>query len=98
MAYLNDRPAEIQIRTSRQHKWAELFEKAGDKWGREIRYGGLVSPAFASRQEMVRQLLIIADRIDFFESNLSGPFQSAEILVSIERYLDYLRKDLLEEP
>jgi ppGpp synthetase/RelA/SpoT-type nucleotidyltranferase len=32
-------PLEIQVRTARQHEWAELFEKLADSVGRGIRYG-----------------------------------------------------------
>lgn len=32
-------PVEIQIRTDFQDRWAQLFEKLGDLWGRQIRYG-----------------------------------------------------------
>ena len=32
-------PIEIQVRTERQHEWAELFEKLADLVGRGIRYG-----------------------------------------------------------
>jgi ppGpp synthetase/RelA/SpoT-type nucleotidyltranferase len=32
-------PVEIQVRTRRQHEWAELFEKLADLIGRGIRYG-----------------------------------------------------------
>ncbi|MGW8725773.1 RelA/SpoT domain-containing protein [Streptomyces sp. NPDC055808] len=32
-------PVEVQVRTRRQHTWAELFEKLADQMGREIRYG-----------------------------------------------------------
>lgn len=32
-------PVEIQVRTERQHLWAEFFEKLADRWGRQIRYG-----------------------------------------------------------
>lgn len=32
-------PVEIQVRTSRQHEWAELFEKLADRVGRGVRYG-----------------------------------------------------------
>lgn len=30
---------EVQIRTRLQHTWAEVVERLGDKWGRELRYG-----------------------------------------------------------
>lgn len=31
---------EIQVRTRSQHLWAEVVERLGDRWGRDIRYGG----------------------------------------------------------
>lgn len=34
------RPIEIQVRTVLQHRWAELSEKAADKFGIDIKYGG----------------------------------------------------------
>jgi ppGpp synthetase/RelA/SpoT-type nucleotidyltranferase len=37
---------EVQVRTNLQHRWAELFERAADRLGRELRYGEqfVVSP------------------------------------------------------
>ena len=32
---------EIQVRTAMQHLWAEIVERLGDRWGRQIRYGGM---------------------------------------------------------
>ncbi len=40
-------PVEIQIRTSWQHEWAELFEKLADLLGRGIRYGEPPQPRSA---------------------------------------------------
>ena len=34
---------EIQVRTQSQHLWAEVVERLGDRWGRDIRYGGIPS-------------------------------------------------------
>jgi hypothetical protein len=31
---------EIQIRTEMQDSWAQIVERLGDRWGRDIRYGG----------------------------------------------------------
>jgi hypothetical protein len=31
---------EIQVRTHRQDLWAQIVERLGDRWGRQIRYGG----------------------------------------------------------
>jgi ppGpp synthetase/RelA/SpoT-type nucleotidyltranferase len=36
-----DLPVEIQVRTRLQDTWAQILERLGDAWGREIRYGGL---------------------------------------------------------
>jgi len=46
---------EMQVRTLSQHLWAEVVERLGDRWGREIRYGG--TPADGGRlidQQMSR--------------------------------------------
>jgi putative GTP pyrophosphokinase len=34
------RPIEIQLRTTLQHRWAELSEKLSDVWEHDIKYGG----------------------------------------------------------
>jgi ppGpp synthetase/RelA/SpoT-type nucleotidyltranferase len=39
VVHIDERPAELQVRTPLQHKWAEVFEKVADQWGRNIRYG-----------------------------------------------------------
>lgn len=36
---VGDIPVEVQIRTPLQQAWAEYYEKLGDRFGREIRYG-----------------------------------------------------------
>ncbi|HME70270.1 MAG TPA: RelA/SpoT domain-containing protein [Myxococcota bacterium] len=33
-------PVEIQVRTQKQDRWAQILEKIADDWGRQIRYGG----------------------------------------------------------
>ena len=40
IAHVNDCPIEIQLRTHYQDTWAQAMEFFGDRWGREIRYGG----------------------------------------------------------
>lgn len=41
-------PVEVQIRTAGQDLWAQLVERLGDRWGRQIRYGeGPPSPSEA---------------------------------------------------
>lgn len=39
IAFVGSVPVEIQVRTSLQHQWADLFEKLADRIGRGIRYG-----------------------------------------------------------
>lgn len=36
---VDDLPVEIQVRTERQDRWAQIVESLGDRWGRGIRYG-----------------------------------------------------------
>jgi ppGpp synthetase/RelA/SpoT-type nucleotidyltranferase len=37
---VRSKPVEIQVRTFFQDTWAQVMELMGDRWGREIRYGG----------------------------------------------------------
>jgi ppGpp synthetase/RelA/SpoT-type nucleotidyltranferase len=37
---LGSRPVEIQLRTTLEHRWAELSEALSDVWGTKIKYGG----------------------------------------------------------
>lgn len=39
IAKIGGRPVEIQVRTVLQDRWAQITEKLGDAWGRQIRYG-----------------------------------------------------------
>lgn len=43
-------PVEVQVRTEWQDQWAQLVERLGDVWGRQIRYGGLPTENDASRR------------------------------------------------
>jgi hypothetical protein len=36
---VNGRRVEIQVRTAGQDQWAQIAERLGDRWGRQIRYG-----------------------------------------------------------
>lgn len=69
-------PVEVQIRTVLQDLWAQIVEKLGDVWGREIRYGGEPSdpdreaaPGY-TRRELWRFLLYFSDVIDRLEESL----------------------------
>lgn len=54
--------AEIQIRTSLQSQWADLFERTADTWGRQIRYG--LPPNFDSEEMRVDRERTIQKMID----------------------------------
>jgi ppGpp synthetase/RelA/SpoT-type nucleotidyltranferase len=62
-------PVEIQVRTDLQDRWAQVFERLGDVWGRSIRYGGDPEPvpddpgASAIRQEIVHLMSEMSDVI-----------------------------------
>lgn len=56
VAYIDNTPVEIQVRTTWQHEWADLYEKLADILGRGIRYGedpyGLTEEAEVVRRQV----------------------------------------------
>ncbi len=67
---LEGKRVEVQVRTERQNRWAQIVERLADKWGRGIRYGGdpaepdaMVQPG-VTRREVWQQLKEISDVID----------------------------------
>ncbi len=68
---VNDCPVEIQLRTHYQDTWAQAMEFFGDRWGREIRYGGHPndpnshdgSPEGPTRKETVEGLITFGDAL-----------------------------------
>lgn len=71
-------PIEIQVRTSLQDAWAQTYERFGDMWGREIRYGGeprlpdepMAPGVTMTRREAVAQLRAVSDVIDKLEEGM----------------------------
>lgn len=70
---------EIQVRTDRQNRWAQIVERLGDKWGRDIRYGGdpiepdaMVQPG-VTRRDVWHQLMEISELIDEAEREVAQP-------------------------
>jgi ppGpp synthetase/RelA/SpoT-type nucleotidyltranferase len=51
---------EVQVRTNLQSKWADLYERLADEWGRQIRYGAGPSPdsqgVLVHREKLVKNL------------------------------------------
>lgn len=91
VAFPDEVPVEIQIRTRWQHEWAESFEKLADLVGRDIRYGGPPQiPAEANHrsvaEETVKIAQIVADMVDVVEQ--------AESAVPDEAWLIEARDDV----
>ncbi len=69
--------AEIQVRTSVQSHWAEVFEALGDKWGRQIRYGSAPNPdsygVTIRREELIKRLQTLS-LVEFsdYENAING--------------------------
>lgn len=73
---------EIQIRTALQDLWANIFEKAADYLGREIRYGGPPKPLpdLESARTAVSSLIDVSDviyRLEQFSDAAPGADVSA---------------------
>lgn len=76
-------PVEIQIRTSLQDLWAQIFENVADQWGRQIRYGGAPNPPSMfdkkiNRVEVMRLLALLSEGIATYENLI-------EVLNQIDR-------------
>ncbi len=73
-------PVEVQIRTTLQDVWAQVFEGLADQWGRQIRYGG--APEFpesivavgdangrgkVTRADILKRVQLLGGDIDLYE-------------------------------
>ncbi|HEY3610464.1 MAG TPA: hypothetical protein VGL06_23385 [Pseudonocardiaceae bacterium] len=78
---------EIQVRTTLQHRWAELFGRAADKLGRGLRYGESVQTLSAGETTLfVAIMQNEADAIDARERLSEGEYQN--VLESLDSRLD----------
>lgn len=76
--YEEGMPVEIQVRTPLQDIWAQMSEKLGDMWGRDIRYGGQPAdpdaptfpdePDSRSRASMLELLMYLSECINGVEN------------------------------
>ena len=71
-------PVEVQFRTEMQDLWAQVFERIGDAWGRQIRYGGdpdpdpLGSELTAARKVIVANMAEVSQEIAGFEADVTS--------------------------
>jgi ppGpp synthetase/RelA/SpoT-type nucleotidyltranferase len=89
--YPDGYPIEIQVRTEWQHLWAEWFERLADQYGRGIRYGDPPSTGGENAQEIVEQLIKLADQIAETEETGTAPPLSAVVMALVQTGLDWLR-------
>lgn len=84
---------EIQTRTERQHRWAELFERTADKLGRELRYDGQ-QPALTTQERVYLEMLqLTATLIDMAERDGVRSYQDGdlgELLDLLAQHLELL--------
>ena len=95
-------PAEIQIRTVYQDRWAQVFERLGDYWGRQIRRGGKpeepdrpvgIEGVPVSRIEIVNEMMDIAERISMaenIESNSRDGGKARKVFSEVDSLLEAL--------
>jgi hypothetical protein len=74
---VNNKKVEIQIRTRLQHMWAQVQERMGDLWGRQVRYPGgapnegasaPIDGVICSAADLLDRWLWLSDRICEAES------------------------------
>lgn len=100
---VDGRFVEVQVRTRRQDQWAQIVERLGDSWGRQIRYGG--QPAepqkaigASSRGELWAIVVDLARWIEEFElaeiqddaSEIGGSLN--EVRSAVDRVLDSVQR------
>lgn len=73
---VDDCKVEIQVRTQLQDQWAQTAERLGDRWGRQVRYGGepddaerpIGGPGSTTRRGVWNLLLVVSEQCHRFES------------------------------
>jgi ppGpp synthetase/RelA/SpoT-type nucleotidyltranferase len=106
VAYVDELPTEIQIRTELQDSWAQIFERLADRWGRGIRYGqdpedpqGIVRSGemVMTRSELVATLMRLSDDIWSVEHHRREIDELNEVAGMLDSKLAPLRSDVPPE-
>lgn len=82
---------EVQIRTERQHQWAEMTEKLGDLVGRGLRYGEATDNTMAG--QMHEALLTLADLIESLEEAQTTAAQALALRQELEEVANQVTAD-----
>ncbi|HSN93122.1 MAG TPA: hypothetical protein VLS93_17965 [Anaeromyxobacteraceae bacterium] len=94
--------AEVQVRTPYQDRWAQTFERLGDDWGRQIRYGEppdepetttLVAGAPVARAEVVAYMRELSDMIDDVETEEVRVFEAMDESASVQGSLSATERE-----
>lgn len=89
IAQVDGFPVEIQVRTLPQDGWAQIMERYGDLYGREIRYGEL--PTGLKPSEL-RSMVKIKDRLTRVGDELASVEIGWDRLQSLDQKVELLRR------
>jgi ppGpp synthetase/RelA/SpoT-type nucleotidyltranferase len=87
---------EVQVRTALQHRWAELYERAGDRLGRGIRYGEPVE-LVSQAERLVRLLSWLSDQINGHELTAVALETNPSGDGDLDRYVHQIGETTLRE-
>lgn len=89
--------AEFQLRTALQSQWANLYEMAGDLYGREIRYlefGGKIPAEFEIEPRALHELSEVVNRVEKLVDILTEPFEGSQTANTTQREARQLRRSM----
>lgn len=89
--------AEFQLRTALQSQWANLYEMAGDLYGREIRYlefGGRIPAEFEIEIRALHEVSEVVNRVEKLVDILTEPFEGSLPVGATQKEARQLRRNM----
>ena len=89
--------AEFQLRTALQSQWANLYEMAGDLYGREIRYlefGGRIPAEFEIEIRALHEVSEVVNRVEKLVDILTEPFEGSQPVGATQKEARQLRRSM----